>query len=218
MGVEQRSEPAQPTTRRERRLLAERSVPRILTVCTGNICRSPLAETLLRARLGDLGVEVSSAGTQAVVGHEMTRQSQELAVRRGVDAEDAAAHRARYLIDPMLLEADLVLAMSREHRTEALHLTPSRLHQVLTVREFARLAAGLDDAAIRAAADAAGDAPAQRFAAAVGAVSAQRSGAGTDDDDVIDPYRRSDATYERAASQIDPGIEQVVRVARLALS
>lgn len=209
---------AAPLTRRERRLREQQGTPRILTVCTGNICRSPLAETLLRSRLSDLRVDVHSAGTHAVVGHEMTGQAQTVAVARGADAEDAAAHRARYLVDPMLLDADLILAMSREHRAEALHLTPSRMHHVLTVREFARLAAALDDDDIRAAADAAGDLPAQRFAAAVLAVSAGRSGAGTDDDDVVDPYHRSDATYEKAASQIDPGLEQVERVTRLALT
>lgn len=205
-------------TRRERRREAERSVPRILTVCTGNICRSPLAEALLRARLTDLGVEVRSAGTQAMVGHEMTRQAQQLAVARGADADIAAAHRARYLIDPMLLEADLVLAMSREHRVDALRLTPGRVRHVLTIRGFARLAAALDDVTIQAAAQAAGDLPAQRFAAAVLAVSDGHVGAGSDDDDVIDPYHRSDTTYELAASQIDPGVAQVERVARLALA
>ena len=217
MGEEQRREPAQPMTRRERRLMAERGVPRILTVCTGNICRSPLAETVLRARLRDLGVEVSSAGTHAVVGHEMTRQAQELATGRGADAGDAAAHRARFLVDPLLLEADLVLAMSREHRAAILQLTPSRVLQTLALREFARLATALDDDRIRAAADSAGYSPGPRFAAAVRAVSAEHAGAGAADDDVIDPYLRSDATYELAASQIDPGIVQVERVARLAL-
>lgn len=218
MGEEQRREPAQPMTRRERRLMAERGVPRILTVCTGNICRSPLAETVLRARLRDLGVEVSSAGTHAVVGHEMTRQAQELATGRGADAGDAAAHRARFLVDPLLLEADLVLAMSREHRDEAVLLTPHRVHHVLTIRQFARLAAELDDDTIRSAADAAGPLAAQRLSHAVTTVSARSLGAGSDDDDVIDPYHRSDAVYEESAAQLDPGLAQVERVVRLALA
>ena len=218
MDERERGDAARPMTRRERRLMAERGGPRILTVCTGNICRSPLAEAILRARLSDLGVAVSSAGTHAMVGHEMTSQSQRLAVQRGADAADTEAHRARYLVDPMLLEADLVLAMAREHRAEAAQLTPARRHHMLTIREFARLAAGLDDDTIRAAADAAGDVPGPRFAAAVLAIAAERSGSGSDDDDVIDPYHRSDATYERSANEIDPGIAQVERVARLALA
>src|SRR5690606_12746543 len=45
--------------------------PNILTVCTGNICRSPLAEAVLASRLADLDLRVHSAGTQALVGHGM---------------------------------------------------------------------------------------------------------------------------------------------------
>src|SRR5690606_4076566 len=65
----------------------------ILTVCTGNICRSPMGEILLRANLADLGVRVHSAGTHALVDHEMTEQSQQLAVRLGATEADATAHR-----------------------------------------------------------------------------------------------------------------------------
>ncbi|GMA87571.1 hypothetical protein GCM10025868_28210 [Angustibacter aerolatus] len=45
---------------------------RVLVVCTGNVCRSPLVERLLRQRLGTDAVDVSSAGTQALVGEPMT--------------------------------------------------------------------------------------------------------------------------------------------------
>ena len=51
----------------------------ILTVCTGNICRSPLAEGLLRMVLGGLDVTVQSAGTAALVGEPMTEQNQRIA-------------------------------------------------------------------------------------------------------------------------------------------
>ena len=56
----------------------------ILTVCSGNICRSPLAEQLLRVGLTDLaGVTVSSAGTIALVGEGMPAEAQALSVRYG---------------------------------------------------------------------------------------------------------------------------------------
>src|SRR5690606_38791625 len=64
----------------------------ILTVCTGNICRSPMGEVLLHAQLRDLGVRVHSGGTHALVDHEMTEQAQQLAVVNGADAAEAAAH------------------------------------------------------------------------------------------------------------------------------
>lgn len=207
-----------PQTRRERRRLAAGAVPRILTVCTGNICRSPLAEVVLRARLKSLGVRVHSAGTHALVDHAMPKQAQQSALELGAEPADVAAHRGRYLVEPMLLEADLVLTMAREHRDVALQLAPSRLRQVLSVREFGRLAQGLTDEQIRSAADAAGHAPADRLTAAVVAVSGMRTFGATDDDDVIDPYRQSDAVYRQAADELAPGLAQVERVARVALT
>ncbi|MGO2048462.1 MAG: low molecular weight phosphotyrosine protein phosphatase, partial [Brachybacterium tyrofermentans] len=86
---------------------------RILTVCTGNICRSPMAEYALReaaqqAGLGD-EVEVSSVGTtREEVGNPIDRRAGELLRRHGIDP---SAHRARHLSDQELEDADLVLAL-----------------------------------------------------------------------------------------------------------
>ncbi|MGB3377055.1 MAG: hypothetical protein WBA87_18175, partial [Microbacterium sp.] len=63
--------------------------PNILTVCTGNICRSALAESVLATRLTDLDVRVHSAGTQALVGHGMPREARALAERNGVTPDHA---------------------------------------------------------------------------------------------------------------------------------
>ena len=170
-------------------LLPEAEAPTVLIVCTGNICRSPMAEMLLRARLGDLGVRFHSAGTHALVDHAMDAQSRELALGAGATATDADAHRARLLTETHLRDADLVLAMSREHRTHAAQLLPEVLRRVFTIREFARLAATLSSESARAAADAGGSAPRERLRAVVAAVGDQRGLtvlASADDDDVID--------------------------------
>ncbi|KDA04899.1 protein tyrosine phosphatase [Microbacterium sp. CH12i] len=191
----------------------------ILTVCTGNICRSPMAEVLLRARLESLGIRVHSAGTHALVGHEMTGPAQELAVELGAKPEDAAAHTARYLVEPMLQDADLILTMTREHRTHAVQLVPRTLRRTFTVREFARLASTLSTQAARATADAEGDDPRARLSAAILAVGEQRgmSAGGQEDDDVVDPYRRSREVYEESASQLNPALDEVERILRAAL-
>lgn len=192
----------------------------ILTVCTGNICRSPMGEVLLRSALRDLGVQVHSAGTHALVDHEMTDQAQQLAVVNGADAADAAAHRARLLTVPLLTQTDLVLTMAREHRSFVVQLAPSLLHRTFTVREFARLATTLTDDDVRQGLDAVGADAALRLQALARLVAGQRGlvPAEPDQDDVIDPYRRSQKTYELSASQLTPTIAAVERVVRAAVT
>ncbi|MFG6404077.1 MULTISPECIES: low molecular weight phosphatase family protein [unclassified Microbacterium] len=194
----------------------------ILTVCTGNICRSPLAEQLLRAALAELDVTVASAGTHALVDKPMTREAAKLAASLGVPADDSRAHRARWLTELHLAGPDLVLAMTREHRAYAVGLAPARLRSTFTVREFERLATGIPDADIKVQADAAGPDAHARIRAALTLLRAHRDQveAPSDpaDDDVIDPYRRSWEMYELSAAQMTPGIAQVARVVRAALA
>lgn len=192
----------------------------IMTVCTGNICRSPMAEVLLRSALSDLGVRVHSAGTHALVDEAMTEQALQLAVAHGADTTAAGAHRARLLTEPLLAETDLVLTMAREHRSHVVQTMPALLHRTFTVREFARLAATLSDDDIRRSVASAGSDPSARLRALARLVAGQRGmvPAAPDEDDVIDPYRRSQNTYDLSASQLVPAIEQVERVVRIAVS
>src|SRR6478672_949733 len=83
---------------------------RILLVCTGNTCRSPLAEVLLRRALAEEkmdGVVVESAGTGAFGGEPASEGSYLVALENGLDL---AAHRARTATRAMIADADLVLA------------------------------------------------------------------------------------------------------------
>jgi len=191
--------------------------PTVLTVCTGNICRSPLAESLLRTRLAGLDLRVHSAGTHALVGHAMTEPAQKLALDRGVDAAVTTAHHARLLTEPLLDDADLVLTMTSEQRDYAVQMLPRRLHRVFPVREFARLAEGVTDAQVRAVADRAGSDPRHRLVAVVETIADRRGGSAPKDEDVIDPYRRSLEVYEESAAQLTPALAEVERVIRAAL-
>jgi protein-tyrosine-phosphatase len=88
---------------------------RLLFVCTGNTCRSPLAEALARTRVRELGwdhVEVASAGVAAAVGEPASGGSLRAASRHGLDL---AEHRASALTTEALEQADLVLVMSPGH-------------------------------------------------------------------------------------------------------
>ncbi len=92
---------------------------KVLLICTGNICRSPLAEALLRRefdRRGTDGVEVASAGTGAWEGAPASEGAYLVGLEHGLDL---SAHRARLLTRDLLEQFTLVLTMARHHRLRA---------------------------------------------------------------------------------------------------
>jgi len=192
----------------------------ILTVCTGNVCRSPFAETVLQTELP--GARVHSAGTHAMIDAPMEPDAARLARQFGVADASLAAHRGRWLQESHLVSPDLVLAMSREHRRAVVELAPAKLRSTFTAREFARLSRHLPDDEARATADAAGTDPQDRLRALLLQLAGLRSEVeppvDPTEDDVVDPYRRDWATYERMAVELMPALGEVVRIARVALS
>lgn len=111
----------------------------ILFVCTGNICRSPTAERLATAycaRTGITGLTASSAGTHAVVAHPIHRDA---ALTLGDLGADSSNFAARRLTRKIAASADLVLTMTRAHRTIVLEVAPHKLHRTFTLVEAARL-------------------------------------------------------------------------------
>lgn len=81
-------------------------------VCVGNICRSPIAEFVLRERLANPDIVVESAGIAAVPGARINPRALSVLERHGIDGD---SHVARRLDQKMLDTADLVLTMERSH-------------------------------------------------------------------------------------------------------
>lgn len=112
----------------------------ILVVCTGNICRSPIAEGLLRGellrRFGDGAPLVSSAGTAGWEGSPASAEGVEAAAELGVDI---SAHRARKVRGELLREADLIVCMAGEHRDRLVAQLPEVAGRTFTLKELVRL-------------------------------------------------------------------------------
>jgi protein-tyrosine phosphatase len=114
----------------------------ILFVCTGNVCRSPMAELLCRAMFdpaADPGadLEVASAGMGALVGEGVDTASAAVLAELGIDA---STHRARQFRPVWAARADLVLTAERAHRDKIMTDVPTAFRRVFTMKEFARLA------------------------------------------------------------------------------
>ena len=110
--------------------------PVIVMVCTGNTCRSPMAETIMSEKLSsklgrDDAVRVMSAGVAAGMGSSASPQSIEVMGERSLDL---TGHSSQPLTDEVMNVADLVLTMTRGHRTAILAAWPDMHDRVFTLR------------------------------------------------------------------------------------
>jgi protein-tyrosine phosphatase len=110
----------------------------ILMVCTGNLCRSPMAAGLLHQRLAREGLDgqytVRSAGTWALEDRPASEHAVEVMAARGVDI---SGHRAHGLTSADVAEADLILVMSREHEQMIANTWPQYRWKVHRLSEVA---------------------------------------------------------------------------------
>lgn len=173
---------------------------RLLFVCTGNVCRSVLAERHARGelqrRLGPQAnaVVVSSSGTGSLVGDPMDSAAADALVRLGGDPAD---HVARDLDADQVREADLILTATRAHRGAVARLEPRATRRTFTIREFDRLVAGVQPVDLPAEGNAGTRMRAlvEEAAARRGLIPAVRA----DEDDLPDPYRGPAELHERTA-------------------
>jgi protein-tyrosine phosphatase len=176
----------------------------ILVLCTGNICRSPMAEALLRERLRSRGVEasVSSAGL-SFDGRAATPEAIEAASRYQVDLD---GHRSRVMSADLIEKADLVLAMERMHAREAVVLADGALHRTFTLKELVRRG--------RATGQRERGETLQDWLARVAAGRRPMDLMGESrDDDVADPYLSTPKVYAACIAELDRLVQQLVELA-----
>lgn len=115
--------------------IMDKLTTRVLFVCTGNTCRSPLAEGLGREwerqrSPNGLTIEVSSAGVAAGPGSPASEQTIEVLKERGIDL---SSHRSRMLTPQMIDRADIVLTMTPSHAQAVMQIAPDSAHKVFPI-------------------------------------------------------------------------------------
>ena len=171
----------------------------VLVVCTGNICRSPMGEVLLRAHLHANGVDarVQSAGTTAW-GGAATAYAIEVMRDRGIDL---SGHSSRQLEPAHIADADLVIAMTRNHLWRVCAVAPDAAERTFLLGELARLGQVVgrrrEDEGVR------------EWAARVAATRGDVQVVGRMDDEVADPVGEPVEVYRSTADRLDRDLRAI---------
>jgi protein-tyrosine phosphatase len=180
------------------------SAGQILVVCTGNVCRSPYIERLLSARLAGTGIEVSSAGTDALVGSPMDPQVEKRLIQAG---GDPSGFSARQLTADLVRRADLVLCATRDHRSSIVRLEPKGVRYAHTLADFSDLVAVCS----QTPAPSYSDGTVVRRVASEAILSRDAIVPRTvEDADIIDPIGRPSAVFTKMSRQVAESLPAVV--------
>jgi protein-tyrosine phosphatase len=185
---------------------------RILLVCTGNLCRSPLAErlatewarTMLVSSPEALDVHVESAGVAATPGQEMDPNTAAVLREHGLAP---VGFRSQALTKELAQTADLVLTMTREQRRAVLELEPRGLRKTFTLTEAADL---LGEADVRGLSLTPLAERARRIGVQLDAARAHRTTRSSDD--IADPIGQRESVHREVAERIETALRPLADV------
>ena len=179
------------------------SVSRVLVVCTGNICRSPMAEVMLHRLLG-VRAEVRSAGTHGASDERMPGVGVEVMEARSFDMR---GHRSHHLTVADVEWADLVVTMERAQVMQVVAMLPSAFGRTFTLPELVDRAVGVG---ARTSDESLG-----RWLARVheGRHASDLMGSRSAAHEVADPWGRNRSAYEHVAKEIHDLVHSLVPLA-----
>lgn len=175
----------------------------ILTVCTGNICRSPAAELLLQKHL-DESVTVDSAGTYAMRGYPVHEPMATILEKNGIESD---AFVAKQITSKIVQDSNLIVTATFEHRSRVLEESPVALKKAYTLVEFTRILGICITDKAEELRDLFQDkelTDAEKLTVIMPLLGKYKrpNPEGASADEISDPYRRSDAHYRQAYDQI----------------
>ncbi|MDT0341432.1 arsenate reductase/protein-tyrosine-phosphatase family protein [Streptomyces litchfieldiae] len=191
-----------------------RQIFRILHVSTGNVCRSPITERLTRQALSErlggspAGLIVESAGTWGHEGAPMEAHAAQLLDEYGADTGDFTG---RELLDEHVIQADLVLTATRDHRAQVISMGHSAGLRTFTLKEFTRLVRAIDTATLPVA-----ESPeelverARALARAAAALRGWLLAPNAEADEVQDPYGAPLPYFRSIGEEIRAALDPVV--------
>ncbi|MEO6713188.1 MAG: hypothetical protein ABIM89_07140 [Mycobacteriales bacterium] len=183
----------------------------VIFVCTGNICRSPMAELILGKRLthavpaASRDFRVHSAGTYGLHDYPIDPRAAKAITDLGIDCD---SFRARELSDSMLSAADIILTATRDHRATTVTMAPRTARRTFTIREFGRLCAGVDPAVISETR------PVAR-AREIVLQAGERRGlepASYEEDEIVDPYHSRQSDFATSVRLIEESLQPFLRL------